>query len=599
MNWEHPALLWFLILPVAGLLWTLVRPVREHEETLWPKISRLKAGLGGLRRTSTRAVIRVRPFLMWIAVMLGIIALARPQWGETEEQVYEHAREVLIALDLSRSMLVSDVTPSRLERSKLMIQSLLDHLEGERVGLIVFAGTAFLQSPLSADYQVLRGFLPELDHNFLPQGGTDYEEMLRTALDSFGQDNASQADRFLIVLSDGESLDGNWKPRANELRERTIQVIALGVGTDEGGLVPDKSGGLMKDTSGAVVLSRLDGSTLQELAQITHGTYRNAAGWIDLNELITETVEKGRAGRFLEERAVRRIERFQWFLLPAIVLALLSLWRELPSLPRSRHLQQTARRKGEKRTIMTTAALVVLVAWPSLPSHLQAQTAPPSPAPPDPKPISEIITRLVTQTEVQPEDWVALARETVTFGQTIRQSGQPVPVGPIFDALQGVSLGEASAPDATDWVSLRQELLALLEEPDQQDQEEQQDQNQENEEQENQDPENQDQQSEQQDQQGQQGQQDQDQQQQGQEQQEEGQQEGEKEQEGQSEAPEQDDSEMQTIGGESTPQELPDDPELAAALQELEQVRNQDSPARLFRLLEGEPPEDSKTTKNW
>ncbi len=606
MTWVHPALLWFLILPVAGLLWTLVRPVRENEETLWPKISRLKAGLGGLRRTSTRAVIRVRPFLMWIAVMLGIIAQARPQWGETEEQVYEHAREVLIALDLSRSMLVSDVTPSRLERSKLMIQSLLDHLEGERVGLIVFAGTAFLQSPLSADYQVLRGFLPELDPDYLPQGGTDYEEMLQTALDSFGQGNDSQADRFLIVLSDGESLEDNWKPRANELRERKIQVIALGVGTNEGGLVPDEGGGLMKDTSGAVVLSRLDDSTLQELAQITHGTYRNAAGWIDLNDLITETVAKGRAGRFLEERAVRRIERFQWFLLPAVLLALLSLWRELPALPRSRHLQQTAKRQSKKRTVITTATLVLLVAWPTLPSRLQAQAAPPSPEPPDPKPIAEIITRLVTQTEVQPEDWGALARETITFGQTIQQSGQPVPVGPVFDAIQGVSLGEASAPDATDWENLRQELLALLEEPDQQEQ------NQENEEQENQDQQqeqdkqqNQDQQSGQQDKQqnqdqqsGQQDQQDQQSGQQDQEQQEQEQQEGE-EQEGQSKEPEQDDSEMQTIGGESTPQELPDDPELAAAMQELEQVRNQDSPARLFRLLEGEPPEDSKTTKNW
>jgi Ca-activated chloride channel family protein len=376
----------------------------------------------------------------------------------------------------------------------------------------------------------------------------------------------------------------------------------------------------MKDSAGAVVLSRLDDSTLQDLTQTTNGVYRHAAGWIDLNDLIVETVEKGQAGRFLEERAVRRIERFQWFLAPAVLLALLSLWRELPSLPRSRRLQKNADRRQRRKARASLAAALLVGAWLTLPPpRLFAQAMTP-PEPPDPEPIREIVTRLAGGPDVQPADWIDLARETITFGQTVRQAGQPVPEGPVYDALQGIDLGEQSSPDAADWDGLRAELLALLEEPDQQDQQQQQDdqneENEENEEQENQEQQdqqqqNQDQQSgKQDDQQNQQEEGNQQEQQENQEQQEDEQQQDpatrDEQEEGKSEEPEtppeepeQDDSEMQTIGGETSPQELPDDPELAAAMQELEQVRNQDSPARLFRILEGEPPEDSKTRKNW
>jgi Ca-activated chloride channel family protein len=605
MTWEHPAALWFLILPLAGLVWTLVRPERENDSDAWPRITRLKSTMTGLKSTAVRAAARTRPILMFLAIMLVITALARPQWGQTEEQVYERAREVLIALDLSRSMLVDDVNPSRLERSKLMIQSLLDYLEGERVGLIVFAGTAFLQSPLSADYQVLRGFLNELDPDYLPQGGTDFDAMLETALDSFGQEKGS-ADRFLIVLSDGESLDSDWKPGANDLRDRSIQVLCLGVGTSEGGLVPDGQGGYMKDGQGAVVLSRLNDATLRELSKITRGVYRNAAGWIDLGDLIDETIEKGRAGQFLEDRNIKRIERFQHFLLAAVIFALLSLWRELPSLPRTRRIQKSLVRKERKLGSSMARALPVAILLLTLGSQAPAQSLV-APDPPDPEPLKEIITGMMEKPNIEPAEWADLARETVTYGQALQRAGQPVVVGSIQDGLDAVDRGESADAGAADWESLREELLKLLEKPPPQDQQQQDQENESQDQQEQSNQQNQDQNSQQENQQNPTDPQSQnqpgdrrDEQEQPSEKEQNEAQNQEQGQEAEPKPEPQEDREMQKFGGDPFSSEgLPEDSELAAAMQELEQVRNQDSPARLFQILEGEPQPDQDTEKNW
>jgi Ca-activated chloride channel family protein len=162
--------------------------------------------------------------------MLVAVALARPQLGNVEETVFDQSREVLIALDLSASMLADDVKPTRLARAKLLIGNLLDELQGERVGLACFAGTAFLQVPLSSDYEVLRDILPGLDPSFLPQAGTDFTGMLRVAGEAFGQSTA--ADRFLIVLSDGEAHDEEWRTGLAELKKKGVKIISLGAATD-------------------------------------------------------------------------------------------------------------------------------------------------------------------------------------------------------------------------------------------------------------------------------------------------------------------------------------------------------------------------------
>ena len=343
IQWENG---WILgLVPAAPILaWFVFRgKIGPGEQTHLPKILRRWAG--------TKAVVErphtgrgSRGFWLGAGTALALLAMARPQWGTLEETVFDQSREVLIALDLSASMLADDVKPTRLARAKLLIGNLLDELQGERVGLAVFAGTSFLQVPLSSDYEVLRDILPGLDPSYLPQAGTDYAGMLRVANEAFGQSTA--ADRFLIVLSDGEAHDTGWKAMLSELKNKKVKVITLGIGTPAGALLNDPQGGVLKDERGAAVLSRLEPATLQDLAQETGGAYREASNWVDLAGLIKETVDQGKAGDFSKSREVRQAERFQLFLGPALLLLFFSFALEIPALPTRRRVAMGATTSG-------------------------------------------------------------------------------------------------------------------------------------------------------------------------------------------------------------------------------------------------------------
>jgi Ca-activated chloride channel homolog len=344
VNWEYP---WVLVaVPILPLVaWTLFRGKLGRSAPLsLPKIMRRWAGV---RAVVDRPGANRGPRGTWLGagLMLVAVALARPQLGNVEETVFDQSREVLIALDLSASMLADDVKPTRLARAKLLIGNLLDELQGERVGLACFAGTAFLQVPLSSDYEVLRDILPGLDPSFLPQAGTDFTGMLRVAGEAFGQSTA--ADRFLIVLSDGEAHDPEWRTGLEELKKKGVKIISLGVGTAAGSLLPDPQGGVVKDGRGAAVLTRLEPATLEELARETGGAYREAANWVDLAELLSETVQQGKTGDFAKTREARQAERFQWALAPAIFLLALSLAFEIPTLPGRRRVAMGVTTSGE------------------------------------------------------------------------------------------------------------------------------------------------------------------------------------------------------------------------------------------------------------
>ena len=461
--WPH--LLW-LLAPVAvlGFLDALRRSRGDSGRT-WPKILRAWAGARNATVGGERGATRSR-LLLWLGLALGVIALARPQWGHVEEPVFDQSREIIIALDLSRSMLAPDVAPTRLERARLLIQGLLDSLRGERVGLVVFAGTAFLQVPLSADYEVLNEFLPSLTPAYMPVGGTDYGAMLRAALAGFGAD--SPADRFLIVLSDGESLTDNWRDQVRDLRRANIRVIGLGVGTAQGAFIPDGAGGYVKDDRGAVVLSKLNSSTLRELASATAGVYTDASTWVDLGALLKQTVEAGRRGEFKEKVRVRQLERFQWALGPALLCLLVSLWREFPVRPRARSLPLAppadpgarGRERDTRPAAAAGAALLLLFAGALLPIRLRAAEDTSAYA----APLSTLVEHLSAQPGLSAADCAALAHETITWGRRLQEAQQNVPPGPVRDALLGVDTGARLDSKAADWPGLRSQLEELQKE---------------------------------------------------------------------------------------------------------------------------------------
>lgn len=651
MTFYWPHAFWLLVIPLGLFLFELRRR-RRAASTAHPKILRAEAGLDHLAFTSANAPAVTTSPARWrlaLGLALAITAVARPQWGRIEEPVFDQSREILIAIDLSRSMLSPDVKPNRLDRSKLLITSLLERLKGERVGLVVFAGTAFLQVPLSADYEILREFLPTLDPAYLPQGGTNYKGLLDAAIDAFG--TSASADRFLVILSDGEATDDDWKPAANTLKTKGIRVLGLGVGTDAGAMIPDGTGGFVKDERGAVVMSRLNSSTLQELATITDGTYLDASSWVDLAALVNDTVERGKRGDFKETSRVRLAERFQWALAPAILLLVWSFWREFPVRPRNRDLlnrptgatpppvppAMPAPRPSASTVVGALAVLLAFTVPP--PGRAQTPATPPpakgafnagntsiSPNAPRPtapsaadaqklyaQPLIQAATELA-QRERAPSatDFKHLAEATLSYGQRMAGAKQTPAEKTIGDGIEAVDAGAALDPKAADWPKLRKDLEALLpkpedqqqDQPDQKDKQDNKDQNGEGGDKQKSDQKSDDQ-KDKQDQQNQEQQQQQDPSKQEQNQQDDKPAEAADQQQQQKafgdmneQPPNQpkdaqpEPQDMQQVGGseEKQPEAGKEtDPQLAIPLQKLDQLRNQDSPAKLYQILQGQP----------
>jgi Ca-activated chloride channel family protein len=636
MTFATPQLLWLLLVPLAVLVWELTR-ARRAGALAQPKILRAEAGGDSLQLSSFNAQraeakpARRRPRLwLFFGLTLAVAALARPQYGRIDEPVFDQSREILLAVDLSRSMLAPDVKPSRLERAKLLIQSLLERLAGERIGLVVFSGTAFLQSPLSADYEILREFLPNLGPDYLPEGGTNYSALITTALAAFKQ--SGSADRFLIILSDGEATDETWKTTAEELKKKNIRVLALGIGTPAGAMIPDGPNGFVKDDRGAVVLSKLEPNTLRELADMTGGVYRDASTWVDLASLVQATVEAGQKGEFLEKNSIRLVERYQWPLAAALLCLVLSFWREFPVRPKPRALRTPARGSAAASAASSAAALLFITVTLSLvPADLSAAAAKvpargvaesdaPAPAAPPPSAaLTQTVTRLAAAPTHSGQDWAELARETVTWGQRLQSEQQPVAPGPLQDALAAVEAGAALDAKAADWPKLRDELNALLKKPDddQKKDDQKQDQDKQNQEDKNQ-PQDKNQQQNKDDKSKSSNKSDSSQQQQDQQNSDDQKNDAQdspdaKPQDGKQgqkafgdmkdqPPPPPPEGDTQQVGGnpDKKPADASADPSLAMPLQKLDQLRNQDSPAKLFKLMQGEPqPAPAKKGKNW
>ncbi len=653
MTFHWPQLLWLLALPALWLAFDLAR-LRRHKSTTAASPSKI------IHAEATRSSLRLSPFNFhpslfskprWrfsLALAFAIVALARPQWGRIDEPVFDQSREILIALDLSKSMLAPDVKPARLDRAKLLITSLLERLQGERVGLVVFAGTSFLQTPLSADYEILRDFLPELNPEFLPQGGSNYHALLQTSLESFSTE--AGADRYLIVLSDGEATDENWKPLAADLKKKSIRVLGLGIGTPEGAMIPDGSGGFVKDERGAVVLSKLEPRTLQELAETTNGRYTDASSWVDLAQLIESTVETGRKGAFLERNRIRLAERFQWALAPALLLFAWSYWREFPVRPRPRdlHLKTKStppplpKRPETPRTITTATVLLFLCALSSFLIHNSTFAADAASAAADPAatiaaPLSTLVGNLSSRETLSAKDCAQIADASITYGERLQSAKHPVPEGPIHDALLAVDQGEASDAKAANWPDLRAKLKKLLEKPEekkddekkQDDQEQQQQDKNDKQDQQQKDSQNQSGQPDQkpQDSQKSDSEKQQDQKSQDQSQPQDQQQQSQDSKPG--DTPQTPPQNQQSAFGDMKPPEQPPQqptpspeqqppqsgetqkiggapenktaipPELSVQLQKLDQVREKDSPGRLFQLMQDPNAKPAKPGKDW
>lgn len=210
-------------------------------------------------------------WLMLAAVALIAVMLARPQMGTKISQDKRQGIEVMIALDISNSMKAEDVAPSRLDKSKMMIENLVDNFTDDKVGLVVFAGDAFIQLPITSDYVSAKMFLQNIDPSLIASQGTNLAEAVGLSSRSFTkQDNVGRA---IIVITDGEDHEGGAVEAAKQAKKNGMRVFVLGVGSTKGTPIPDGNGGYMKDNTGQVVMSALNEEMCKQVAEAGGGAY--------------------------------------------------------------------------------------------------------------------------------------------------------------------------------------------------------------------------------------------------------------------------------------------------------------------------------------
>lgn len=213
----------------------------------------------------------VKFWLMISIIALLAVMLARPQMGTKISQEQRQGIEVVIALDISNSMKATDVIPSRLDKSKMLIENLVDNFTNDKVGLIVFAGDAFVQLPITSDYVSAKMFLQNIDPSLIAAQGTNMAEAIELSSRSFTKQD--KIGRAIIVITDGEDHEGGAEKAAKEAKKNGMRVFVLGVGSPKGSPIPDGNGGYMKDNTGREVMSALNEQMCKQIAQAGGGAY--------------------------------------------------------------------------------------------------------------------------------------------------------------------------------------------------------------------------------------------------------------------------------------------------------------------------------------
>ncbi len=316
--------IWLYAVPLIPVLWLMLR---RHDSLARAGLRRLLGEQGPAHIEEDHPRLRAwSRFLLLAGVFWLLLALARPQWGASEVTVTQRGSDIVVALDISNSMLAQDVLPDRLSRAKGELDAFFDRLTDSRVGLVFFAGSAFIQCPLTLDYPTARIFLDMAGPDMLSEQGTAIAAALETAHELLTRGRGDQPPGFqaILLVTDGEDLEGNWEKAAKQCLDDGIRIIPVGVGSPEGGLIPvtDDKGqpaGFMKDQDGSVVMSRLDMASLQKLAAMGGGNaFRIGVDGMAGDRLFAELARLGK--RDLEDRRISAYkERYLWPLLLALV----------------------------------------------------------------------------------------------------------------------------------------------------------------------------------------------------------------------------------------------------------------------------------------
>lgn len=361
MNFAHPHILWLLlvVLPALGAFFWWSWRVRQRLMTQFIQARLLPGLISGVSLTRQK----IRFVCVIAAVALLIITIARPQWGFTWEESKQKGLDIVVAIDTSKSMLAEDIAPNRLQRAKLAALDLMQQAKSDRLGVVAFAGGAFLQCPLTIDDNAFRQSVEALDVNIIPQGGTALGEAIRTALSAFKEGNNF---KVLVLFTDGEDNDEGAVEAAEAAAKEGMKIFTIGIGTADGEIlrVKDPKGrtDYIRDDEGNAVKSRLNEALLQKISAATDGGFylplRGAKTIDTLYERGLAPLPKSEG----QEKLVKRYhERYHWPLAASIVLLLIEML-----LPERKRMKDSKLQSVKGNAEVVLAALAVMWwLWPT------------------------------------------------------------------------------------------------------------------------------------------------------------------------------------------------------------------------------------------
>lgn len=318
LRFAEPTYLYLLaVLPVLVLVWL------HSQRKMRKKMKKLAdASLQDCLMPDRSAVrTSLKFFLSLAALALLIIAVARPQAGTKISNEKRNGIEAMVALDISNSMLAEDVAPSRLDKSKLLIENMIDEFKNDKVGMVVFAGSSFVQLPITTDFVSAKMFLSTLSPSLIATQGTDIGGAINTCLNSFTKkDNVGRA---IVVITDGEDHEGGALEAAKKAKKRGVNVFVLGIGLPKGGLIPDGRGGYMKDRHGNEVLSVLNEDMCRQIAKAGGGAYIHVDNTNKAQDALNDELAKIQRGELDNAVYSEYDEQYQTFVLLALLLIII------------------------------------------------------------------------------------------------------------------------------------------------------------------------------------------------------------------------------------------------------------------------------------
>lgn len=327
-RFENPAFLYLLIIiPVIIVIRLLEMRKRKLKLKKFGDLSLLKQLMPDV--SSSRKSLKF--WLMIAALALLIVMLARPQMGTKISQEKRKGIEVIISLDISNSMRAEDVVPSRLDKSKMLVENMVDNFTNDKVGLVVFAGDAFIQLPITSDYVSAKMFLQNTDPSLIATQGTDLAGAIELSSKSFTQQD--KVGRAILIITDGEDHEGGAIEAAEKARKNGIRVFVLGVGLTKGSPVPDGNGGYMKDNSGQEVISALNEEMCKQVAQAGGGAYihvdNTSLAQRQLNDELTK-LQKGDISSVVYSEYDEQFQAVGILVLILLIIEMLILERKNP-----------------------------------------------------------------------------------------------------------------------------------------------------------------------------------------------------------------------------------------------------------------------------